>query len=92
MPDKNSVAIIGMGCLFPKSGDLKDFWQLLYHGKDAITDIPASHWSPSEYFHPDPKSPDRVHCKRGGFLSPISFDPSEFGIPPSSLEATDTGR
>ncbi len=92
MPDKNSVAIIGMGCLFPKSGDLKDFWQLLYHGKDAITDIPASHWSPSEYFHPDPKSPDRVHCKRGGFLSPISFDPSEFGIPPSSLEATDTSQ
>jgi acyl transferase domain-containing protein/NAD(P)-dependent dehydrogenase (short-subunit alcohol dehydrogenase family) len=92
MPDKNSVAIIGMGCLFPKSGDLKDYWRLLYHGQDAITDIPASHWSPSEYFHPDPKSPDRVHCKRGGFLSPISFDPSEFGIPPSSLEATDTSQ
>ena len=46
MPDNNSVAIIGMGCLFPKSADLKDYWQLLYHGKDAITDIPESHWSP----------------------------------------------
>jgi len=92
MPDNNSVAIIGMGCLFPKSADLKDYWQLLYHGKDAITDIPESHWSPSEYFNADPKSPDSVHCKRGGFLSPISFDPSEFGIPPSALEATDTSQ
>ncbi|MEE4262155.1 MAG: SDR family NAD(P)-dependent oxidoreductase [Desulfobacteraceae bacterium] len=92
MPDKDPVAIIGMGCLFPKSADLKDYWQLLYHGKDAITDIPESHWSPSEYFNPDPKSPDHVHCKRGGFLSPISFDPSEFGILPSALEATDTSQ
>ena len=55
MSDKNSVAIIGMGCLFPKSEDLKDYWQLLYHGKDAITDIPESHWSPSEYYNAIPK-------------------------------------
>ncbi|MDX2499922.1 MAG: beta-ketoacyl synthase N-terminal-like domain-containing protein, partial [Deltaproteobacteria bacterium] len=92
MPDKNPVAIIGMGCLFPKSLDLKDYWQLLYHGKDAIIDIPESHWSPSEYFDDDPRSPDHVYCKRGGFLPPISFDPSEFGIPPSTLEATDTSQ
>ena len=25
-------------------------------------------------------------------MSPIDFDPSEFGIPPSSLEATDTSQ
>jgi polyketide-type polyunsaturated fatty acid synthase PfaA len=92
MSDKNPVAIIGIGCLFPKSQDLKDYWRLLYHGKDAITDIPESHWSPSDYFDADPKSPDHVYCKRGGFLSPVDFDPSAFGIPPSSLEATDTSQ
>ena len=92
MPDKNPVAIIGMGCVFPKSRDLKEYWQLLYHGKDAITDIPESHWSPSDYYDADPKSPDRVYCKRGGFLPPVAFDPSEFGILPSSLEATDTSQ
>ncbi|MBW2482856.1 MAG: acyltransferase domain-containing protein, partial [Deltaproteobacteria bacterium] len=92
MPDRKPVAIIGMGCLFPKSQDLKGYWQLLYHGKDAISDIPESHWSPADYFDADPKSPDHVYCKRGGFLPPVSFDPSEFGIPPSSLEATDTSQ
>ncbi|MGD8647602.1 MAG: beta-ketoacyl synthase N-terminal-like domain-containing protein, partial [Desulfobacterales bacterium] len=92
MHDNNLVAIIGMGCLFPKSTGLKEYWKLLYHGKDAITEVPASHWSPADYFDTNPKSPDRVYCKRGGFLEPISFDPSEFGIPPSSLEATDTSQ
>ena len=33
MPDKNPVAIIGMGCLFPKSLDLKDYWQRLTTGE-----------------------------------------------------------
>ena len=39
-----------------------------------------------------PKRPDHVYSKRGGFLSPIDFDPSEFGIPPSILEATDSSQ
>jgi len=86
------VAIIGMGCFFPKASGLKEYWRLLFHGEDAITDIPESHWSSEDYFNIDPKKPDHIYCKRGGFLSPVSFDPTEFGIPPSSLEATDTSQ
>ena len=92
MPDCNSAAIIGMGCLFPKSPGLKKYWQLLFHGKDAISEVPESHWSPQEYFDSDQKRPDHVYCTRGGFLAPIEFDPTEFGIPPNSLEATDTSQ
>ncbi|MFC1811818.1 type I polyketide synthase, partial [Thermodesulfobacteriota bacterium] len=86
------IAIIGMGCFFPKSSGLKQYWRLLFHGEDAITDIPDSHWSPEDYYDADPGKPDHVYCKRGGFLSPISFDPTEFAIPPSSLEAIDTAQ
>ena len=86
------VAIIGMSCFFPKASGLKEYWRLLFRGADAITDVPETHWLPEDYFNEDPKTPDHVYCKRGGFLSPISFDPSEFGIPPTSLEATDTSQ
>ena len=54
--------------------------------------IPPTHWSPEDYFDRDPKKPDHVYCQRGGFLSPVAFDPSEFGIPPAALEATDTSQ
>jgi len=90
--NKTPIAIVGMGCIFPQSADLKAYWQLLFHGKDAITDIPESHWSAADYFHDDPKKPDHVYCKRGGFISPVAFDPTEFGIPPANLEATDTSQ
>ena len=81
-----------MGCVFPKSPGLKEYWRLLFHGEDAITDVPKTHWLSEDYFDTDPKKPDHVYCKRGGFISPVSFDPTEFGIPPSSLEATDTSQ
>jgi acyl transferase domain-containing protein/NAD(P)-dependent dehydrogenase (short-subunit alcohol dehydrogenase family) len=86
------VAIVGMSCFFPKSTGLKAFWRLLLNGQDAITEVPPTHWSRQDYYDPDPRRPDHVHCSRGGFLSPVSFDPSEFGIPPSTIEATDTSQ
>jgi len=81
------VAIIGMGCFFPKSPGVKEYWRLISRGEDGITDIPETHWSAEDYFDKDPKKTDHTYCKRGGFLSPVSFDPAEFGIPilPSSL-------
>ena len=91
---KNAVpiAVVGMECFFPKSSGLKEYWRLIFRGEDAITDIPDTHWSAEDYFDEDPKKPDHVYCKRGGFLDPVSFDPTEFGIPPAILEATDTSQ
>jgi len=86
------VAIIGIGCFFPKSPGLKEYWRLISRGEDGITDIPKTHWSPHDYFDKDPKKADHTYCNRGGFLSPVSFDPPEFGIPPNSIEATDTSQ
>ncbi|MFH0725045.1 MAG: SDR family oxidoreductase [Pseudomonadota bacterium] len=86
------VAIIGIGCMFAKSSRLKEFWRLIYHGMDGIDTVPETHWSPADYYDADPKRPDHVYCRRGGFLPAIGFDPSEFGIPPANLDATDTSQ
>ncbi len=86
------IAVIGMECFFPKASGLKNYWRMIFHGIDAITEVPATHWSPEDYFDEDPKKPDHVYCKRGGFLDPVSFDPVEFGIPPSTLESTDSSQ
>ncbi|MFQ5411359.1 MAG: beta-ketoacyl synthase N-terminal-like domain-containing protein, partial [Phycisphaerae bacterium] len=79
-----------MGCLFPGARDLTGFWRSIRRGEDGISEVPESHWSASDYYDPDPKRADMTYCTRGGFLSPVDFDPTEFGIPPTILEATDT--
>ncbi|MBW2368063.1 MAG: acyltransferase domain-containing protein, partial [Deltaproteobacteria bacterium] len=91
-PKDTPVAIIGMGCFFAGSDDLKGYWRLLLNGEDAISEVPDTHWSVDDYYHQDPKTPDHVYCRRGGFLSPMEFDPTEFGIPPNVMEATDTSQ
>ena len=90
--DNQSVAVVGMGSLFPLSASVKEYWRLISHGEDAITDVPSTHWSAEDYFRQDPRGGDFTYCKRGGFLSAIDYDPTEFGIPPTILEATDTAQ
>ena len=90
-PAPEPIAIIGMSCLFPKADNLQSFWANIKNGVDAITEVPtASHWNPRDFFNADPKAPDQTYCLRGGFISPVQFDPLEFGIAPKDLEATDT--
>ncbi len=84
------VAVIGMDCIFPGANGPTAFWRIIRRGEDCITRVPETHWSVDDYFDADPKRPDMTYCARGGFLSPIPFDPTEFGIPPAILEATDT--
>ena len=87
------LAIVGMSCLFPKADDLQAYWANIKNGVDAITPVPAgSHWNAADYFDADPKSPDHTYAQRGGFLSPVNFNPMEFGIAPKDIEATDTSQ
>jgi len=84
------IAIVGISCLFPGSSGLREYWANVRDGVDAITDVPASHWSVGDYFDADPRAPDMTYGRRGGFLDAIDFDPMGFGISPLDLEATDS--
>ncbi len=89
----NHIAIVGMGCIFPQSRNLKEYWHLLFNNIDAIQDIPGdTHWKLKDYFDEDPATPDHTYCTRGGFLPKIEFDPLSYGIPPNNIEATDTSQ
>lgn len=90
MSSSEPIAVVGMSCLFPDSSSQSEFWELITKGRDAISDIPMTHWRASDYFDPDPKTPDHTYVKRGGFLKPYRFNPLKFGLSPHSIEATDT--
>ena len=86
------LAIVGIGCLFPKAGNAGAFWLNIKNGVDGIGPVPPTHWNPEDYFDPDPKAPDRTYAARGGFIEPVDFHPLDFGIAPNDLEATDTAQ
>lgn len=89
---EDAIAIVGMSCLFPGSADVEGFWRDILAGRDRLSDVPPSHWLIEDYYDPDPSAPDRTYGKRGGFIPKVDFDPVEFGVPPSTLPATDTAQ
>jgi acyl transferase domain-containing protein/NAD(P)-dependent dehydrogenase (short-subunit alcohol dehydrogenase family)/acyl carrier protein len=86
------LAIVGIGCLFPKADGPGAFWANVKQGVDCVGPVPATHWSPDDYLDDNPKAPDMTYAARGAFLDPVDFNPLEFGISPVDLEATDTSQ
>ncbi|MBO4209857.1 type I polyketide synthase [Micromonospora echinofusca] len=80
------IAIVGMAALMPGAGDLESYWRNLVDGRDAITDVPANRWD-DEFYDPElAHRPDRLYCRRGGFVDEhATFEPLKFGIMPSSI-------
>lgn len=90
-PEKEPIAIIGIGCRYP--GGVKDpqtFWQLLANGVDAITDIPADRVDVAPLYDPNTGAPGKIATSQGGFLDKLDqFDASFFGVSPREAEYMD---
>jgi len=86
------VAIIGMEAVFPAAENHVRFWNNTLEGVDAITEVPPDRWDWRPYYDPDPKAPDKVISKWGGFLPDIAIDPLTFGMPPSSLPSIEPAQ
>lgn len=83
------IAIVGMSCMFPKANDLESFWENILNKVDTIEEVPAYQWDVNKLYDKDPFARDKISSKWGGFLQDIPFDPSLYGIPPSSLASID---
>jgi malonyl CoA-acyl carrier protein transacylase len=88
-PQSEPIAIVGMSCLFPKATDLETYWRNILEKVDGITEVPFEQWDWHELYDPNPLTPDKVYSKWGGFLEDFRFDPTVYGIPPSSLSSLD---
>ncbi|MEV5774881.1 beta-ketoacyl synthase N-terminal-like domain-containing protein [Streptomyces antimycoticus] len=88
------VAIVGMSVLLPGSPDLDAYWRNLVGGVDAISDVPAGRWD-AGFYAPEgggdtPAAPDRVYCRRGGFVDEFArIEAARFGIMPNSVSGTE---
>ncbi|MCM2450198.1 type I polyketide synthase [Agrobacterium vitis] len=83
------IAIVGVGALFPEAKNADEYWSNIVKGKDCLKDVPETHWKISDYYDPNPSTPDKTYARRGGFIPETAFNPVEFGLPPSQLDVTD---
>ncbi len=86
------IAIVGLSSIFPGSQNKDEFWSDILSGKNRITQIPESHWNITDHYDADPHAKDKTYCRKGGFIPSVKFNPLKFGLPPSSLTATDSSQ
>ncbi|MGK5640402.1 SDR family NAD(P)-dependent oxidoreductase [Streptomyces sp. URMC 126] len=85
---RDPVAIVGLAGMFPRARDLAEFWDNVVRGRDCTEDVPEQWWDPDVHHDPDPFAEDRTYCRRGGFLTPVTVDPLQCGLPPRTLDST----
>src|SRR5579875_3075102 len=77
------IAVIGIGCRFPKAPNVGAYWRMMLDGVDAISEVPADRWDVEMFYDPRPATPCKIVTRNGGFVDHIdSFDPYFFGISP----------
>ena len=84
------VAIIGMGCLFPRPTTWRASGPTSATGSTRSPRFRPPTGGPTTTSTPTPRRADRTYARRGGFLTPVDFPPLDFGIAPTTVEATDT--
>ncbi|MBC7858481.1 MAG: SDR family NAD(P)-dependent oxidoreductase [Burkholderiaceae bacterium] len=88
----DDIAIVGMACLFPGAQGLRQYWQNILRGVDAIREVTDDRWRTADLFDPKRGNLDKVYSKWGGFLDDIAFDPQTYGIVPASLAAIEPAQ
>ena len=88
--EQEPIAIIGMGCRFPRANNLQEFWTLLHTGQDALQEVPAHRWDIQRLYDPDRTVPGKMASRWGGFLDQVDqFDWRAFRMLPREATAMD---
>src|ERR1700686_4286420 len=80
--DSGSVAIVGIGGIYPDAPDLGRFWDNIRLGRSAAREVPPGRWllSADMVFDPEEGAPDRVYSRRGCFIDELPRLSSESGF------------
>ncbi|MFC0134706.1 erythronolide synthase [Massilia eurypsychrophila] len=89
---REPIAIVGMACHFPGAQGLREYWQNIVRGVNAIREVTDDRWSADLLFDPRRGVADKVYATAGGFLDDVAFDPQRYGIAPASLSSIEPAQ
>lgn len=87
--DKDAVAIIGLGGIFPDAHTLAAYWDLLVSGRDPKSKVPTDRWDADIFYKAGSNGPWHSPTELGGFITDFVYDWKKHKIPPKQLETGD---
>ncbi len=78
----NSIAIIGMGCVYPGAHSPEELWENVLAGRRYFRISPDERLPNRYYYDPDPEAPGKTYCNRMAVITGWNFNPTDWKIPP----------
>lgn len=82
-----SIAIVGIGAIFPGAEHFVDFWNNSLESKCFVREVPDDFWIKELFYDADPTASDKTYSKNAGVVGNVEFNPMEFGIPPKTMQS-----
>ena len=87
--EQDSIAVVGIGCIFPGAPTPSAFWKLIAEGRDPKGPVPAGRWRPDLAYKPGVIEPYRSPTLLGGYITDFAYDWRKHKLPPKQLEQAD---
>ena len=85
----NPIAVVGMGCHYPGAKQLSELWENILARRCQFRQFPDQRLPLSEYYDPDPATPDKTYGTRGAFIDGFQFDWINRRVPKKTVDGTD---
>jgi acyl transferase domain-containing protein/lauroyl/myristoyl acyltransferase len=87
------IAIIGMGCVFPRARSPEEFWKNLLGTESFFEPMPDRLWHMENFMCRKERQPGKSYTRVGAFIDPIDDFPFlEFKLPPASMKGNDRAQ
>ncbi|MGD9721270.1 MAG: beta-ketoacyl synthase N-terminal-like domain-containing protein [Pirellulales bacterium] len=88
-PQRDSVAIVGMGCILPDAPQPTRFWELVASGRDPKRSTPEGRWRTDLGYQPGTVTPYTTPTLLGGYVTDFAYDWRAHKLPPKQVEQAD---
>ena len=91
MDNNQSIAIVGIGGVFPGANDLESFWENIVTAKDCAREPPEGRWllPLEDVFAAGGTQADKVYSKRACFVEEFPLDLQGLSISGEELDSLD---
>ena len=87
-----NIAIIGMGCVFPKANNVNQYWKNIQSGDTFFSRMPRDLWRMESFWSEKKGNPRKSYTEVGSFIEDFEFPFLEYKLPPNALKGVDPAQ
>jgi len=92
MSHRYDIAIIGMGCVFPKANNIEQYWENIKSGDGYFSEMPERIWRMKNFHKAGRVTAGKTYTMTGSFIEDFEFPFLDYKIPPNTLKGVDPAQ